>query len=183
MPHKFSASPRCYGRNSRQNYPRGTINHYRDGNMRLALFEPDIPQNTGTLLRLGACFGVPVDIIEPCGFLWSEPKLKRAGMDYLGLADLTRHASWTAFRTATAGARLVLLTTKGATSFVDFAFQPSDILLVGRESAGVPEAVHDAADARLLIPMRPGLRSINVAMAGAIVLSEALRQTGGFKSL
>ncbi|GAA0575047.1 tRNA (cytidine(34)-2'-O)-methyltransferase [Rhizomicrobium electricum] len=145
--------------------------------MRLALFEPDIPQNTGALIRLGACFGVPVDIIEPCGFLWSEPKLKRAGMDYLGEADITRHASWGRFRAAQTGARLVLLTTKGAVSYLDFAFAPSDILLLGRESAGVPPEVHDAADARLLIPMRAGLRSLNVAMAGAIVLSEALRQT------
>jgi tRNA (cytidine/uridine-2'-O-)-methyltransferase len=145
--------------------------------MRLALFEPDIPQNTGALIRLGACFGVPVDIIEPCGFLWSEPKLKRAGMDYLGEADITRHASWSRFRAAQTGARLVLLTTKGAISYLDFAFAPSDILLLGRESAGVPPEVHDAADARLLIPMRAGLRSLNVAMAGAIVLSEALRQT------
>jgi tRNA (cytidine/uridine-2'-O-)-methyltransferase len=145
--------------------------------MRLALFEPDIPQNTGSLIRLGACLGVPVDIIEPCGFLWSEPKLKRAGMDYLAEADITRHASWNAFRAARAGARLVLLTTKGAVSYLDFAFSPSDILLLGRESAGVPPEVHDAADARLLIPMRAGLRSLNVAMAGAIVLSEALRQT------
>lgn len=148
--------------------------------MRLALFEPDIPQNTGALIRLGACFGVPVDIIEPCGFLWSEPKLKRAGMDYLGEADITRHASWTAFRAVRGSNRIVLLTTKGATPFTGFAFAPDDILLLGRESAGVPPEVHEAADARLLIPMRAGLRSINVAMAGAIVLSEALRQTGGF---
>jgi Predicted rRNA methylase (SpoU class) len=146
--------------------------------MRLALFEPDIPQNTGALIRLGACFGVPIDIIEPCGFLWSEPKLKRAGMDYLGEADITRHASWARFRAARSDARLVLLTTKGAVSYLDFAFAPSDILLLGRESAGVPPEVHEAADARLLIPMRTGLRSLNVAMAGAIVLSEALRQTG-----
>jgi tRNA (cytidine/uridine-2'-O-)-methyltransferase len=150
--------------------------------MRLALFEPDIPQNTGALIRLGACFGVAVDIIEPCGFLWSEPKLKRAGMDYLGQAEVVRHASWNAFCAARTGARLILLTTKGASSYVDFAFSPGDILLLGRESAGVPPEVHERADERLLIPMRPGLRSINVAMAGAIVLSEALRQTGSFKS-
>jgi tRNA (cytidine/uridine-2'-O-)-methyltransferase len=148
--------------------------------MRLALFEPDIPQNTGALIRLGACLGVPVDIIEPCGFLWSDAKLRRAGMDYLGQADLTRHASWAAFKAASAGARLVLLTTKAATSYLDFAFAPTDILLLGRESAGVPDAVHASAQARLLIPMRGGLRSLNVAMAGAIVLTEALRQTGGF---
>ena len=148
--------------------------------MRLALFEPDIPQNTGALIRRGACLGVPVDIIEPCGFLWSDAKLRRAGMDYLGQADLTRHTSWAAFKAASAGARLVLLTTKAATSYLDFAFAPTDILLLGRESAGVPDAVHASAQARLLIPMRGGLRSLNVAMAGAIVLTEALRQTGGF---
>jgi tRNA (cytidine/uridine-2'-O-)-methyltransferase len=145
--------------------------------MRLALFEPDIPQNTGSLIRLGACFGVPIDIIEPCGFLWSEPKLKRAGMDYLAEADVTRHVSWSAFCAARAGSRLVLLTTKGSKSYLEFTFAPSDILLLGRESAGVPPEVHAAADGRLLIPMRAGMRSLNVAMAGAIVLSEALRQT------
>ena len=148
--------------------------------MRLALFEPDIPQNTGALIRLGACLGVPVDIIEPCGFLWSDAKLKRAGMDYLGQADLVRHTSWAAFQAARAGARLVLLTTKGAASYLDFSFTSSDILLLGRESAGVPEDVHASADARLFIPLRQGLRSLNVAMAGAIVTAEALRQTGGF---
>jgi tRNA (cytidine/uridine-2'-O-)-methyltransferase len=150
--------------------------------MRLALFEPDIPQNTGALLRLGACLGVPVDIIEPCGFLWSDAKLRRAGMDYLDRATITRHTSWDAFRSTTEGSRLVLLTTKGAQSYLDFAFAASDILLLGRESAGVPDEVHDRADARLLIPMRSGLRSLNVAMAGAIVLGEALRQTGGSPS-
>ena len=148
--------------------------------MRLALFEPDIPQNTGALIRLGACLGVPVDIIEPCGFLWSDAKLRRAGMDYLGLAYLTRHDSWAAFEAASAGARIVLLTTKGATPYLDFAFAPTDILLLGRESAGVPDAVHASAEARLYIPMRGGLRSLNVALAGAIVTAEALRQTGGF---
>ena len=148
--------------------------------MRLALYEPDIPQNTGALIRLGACLDVPLDIIEPCGFLWSDAKLKRAGMDYLGQADLIRHTSWAAFKAASAGARLVLLTTKGATSYLDFTFGPTDILVLGRESAGVPDAVHASAEARLFIPMREGLRSLNVAMAGAIVTAEALRQTGGF---
>lgn len=151
--------------------------------MRLALFEPDIPQNTGALIRLGACFGVAIDIIEPCGFLWSAAKLKRAGMDYLDSADITRHTSWAAFEAARSSAhpsaRLLLMTTKAAVSYLDFAFRPDDILLLGRESAGVPEAVHASADARLLIPMRPGLRSLNVAMAGAIVVAEALRQTAG----
>lgn len=146
--------------------------------MRLALFEPDIPQNTGTLVRLGACLGVAVDIIEPCGFLWSEPKLRRAGMDYLGQAALTRHASWDAFQASRGSSRIVLLTTKGAEPYLNFAFAPDDILLLGRESAGVPDPVHATADARLFIPMCPGLRSLNVAIAGSIVLAEALRQTG-----
>jgi tRNA (cytidine/uridine-2'-O-)-methyltransferase len=148
--------------------------------MRLALFEPDIPQNTGTLIRLGACLGVAIDIIEPCGFLWSESKLKRAGMDYLGQAEVNRHSSWQAFQAARSGARLLLLTTKAAEPYSGFAFQPADILLLGRESAGVPDAVHEAADARLVIPMRPGLRSLNVALSAAMVLGEGLRQTGGF---
>ena len=180
MPQKTSTSLGCCGHFAFSNYPSVTINHYPYGSMRLALFEPDIPQNTGTLLRLGACLGVAIDIIDPCGFLWSEPKLKRAGMDYLGQAEIRRHASWTAFAASRRPARLVLLTTKAAMPYLDFAFRPSDIMLLGRESAGVPDTVHAAADARLYIPMRPGLRSLNVAMAGAMVLAEALRQTGGF---
>jgi tRNA (cytidine/uridine-2'-O-)-methyltransferase len=148
--------------------------------MRLALFEPDIPQNTGALMRLCACLGVPLDIIEPCGFLWSEPKLKRAGMDYLDRCKVVRHAGWADFLAARAGARLVLITTKGAVRYTDFAFHPGDVLILGRESAGVPETVHAAAAARLVIPMRPGLRSLNVAQSGAMVLGEALRQTDGF---
>lgn len=144
--------------------------------MRLALFEPDIPQNTGTLIRLGACLGVPVDIIEPCGFVWSEPKLKRAGMDYLDQAEVVRHTSWQAFRAARASDRLLLLTTKAAQPYTSFRFTPSDILLLGRESAGVPDAVHETADARLVIPMQPGFRSLNVALSAAMVLGEALRQ-------
>jgi len=148
--------------------------------MRLALFEPDIPQNTGALIRFGACFGVPLDVIEPCGFLWNEAKLKRAGMDYLGLADVTRHSSWSAFQAHHAGARLVLVTTQGSVPYIDFAFAPGDILILGRESAGVPEHVHSAAAGRVRIPMRPGWRSLNVAQAGAIVLAEALRQIREF---
>lgn len=148
--------------------------------MRLALFEPDIPQNTGTLIRLGACLGVPLDVIEPCGFLWSEAKLRRAGMDYLDQADVTRHASWQRFLEAREGARLILLTTKGDTVYLDCAFRPGDILILGRESGGVPDFVHAKAEARLAIPMRPGLRSLNVALAGAIVAAEALRQTRQF---
>ena len=147
--------------------------------MRLALFEPDIPQNTGALLRLAACLGVAVDIIEPCGFLFDDRRLRRVGLDYLALAEMTRHSSWAANRRMARG-RLVLLTTHGETRHIDFAFRPDDTLLVGRESAGVPESVQAEADARLAIPMRPGARSLNVAAAAAIVLGEALRQTDGY---
>ncbi|TNE57560.1 MAG: tRNA (cytidine(34)-2'-O)-methyltransferase [Alphaproteobacteria bacterium] len=150
--------------------------------MRLALFEPDIPQNTGTLIRLGACLGVPIDIIEPCGFALSDRSLKRAGMDYLEIANLTRHASWEAFLATVGTSRLVLLTTRAAQSHTDHSFDRSDILLLGRESAGVPEEVHAQADARVKVPMAPEARSLNVAMAGAMILGEALRQTGTFPS-
>jgi tRNA (cytidine/uridine-2'-O-)-methyltransferase len=144
--------------------------------MRLALYEPDIPQNAGALLRLGACLGVGVDIIEPMGFLLGDRRLKRAGMDYVELAEFARHASWARFLDQRRG-RLVLLTTKARAPYHRFAFEPDDILLLGRESAGVPEHVHDAVDARLRIPLRPGARSLNVALAAAMVLGEALRQT------
>jgi len=147
--------------------------------VRLALYEPDIPQNAGSLMRLGACLGVGIDIIEPCGFLLSDRNFRRAGMDYLQSADIQRHESWARFYRA-AQSRLVLLTTKGGMAYTDFAFTPGDILLVGRESAGVPQDVHDAVAARLVIPLRPGLRSLNVAQAAAMVLGEALRQTSGF---
>jgi tRNA (cytidine/uridine-2'-O-)-methyltransferase len=147
--------------------------------MRLALFEPDIPQNCGTLLRLAACLGLAVDIIEPCGFLWDDRRLRRAGMDYLESVAVTRHSSWATFRASFAG-RLVLLTTRAEAPYAAFAFRPDDTLLVGRESAGVPAAVHAAAGARLRIPMRAGTRSLNVAIAAAMVLGEALRQTKGF---
>lgn len=148
--------------------------------MRLVLFEPDIPGNCGSLLRLGACLGVPVDIVEPCGFVFGEAQLRRAGMDYLGQADFTRHASWEAFLAQHRAGRLVLLTSKGALPYADFAFAPDDKIVLGRESAGVPDFVHDRADARLRIAMKSGLRSINVAQAGAMVVGEALRQTGMF---
>jgi len=149
--------------------------------MRLALYEPDIPQNAGALMRLGACLGVGIDLIEPCGFLLTDRALKRAGMDYLKSADIGRHRSWARFHQALAPpARLVLLTTKAQTPYTDFAFAAHDVLLLGRESAGVPDAVHAAAHARLTIPLRPGLRSLNVAQAAAMVLGEALRQTGLF---
>jgi len=147
--------------------------------MRLALYQPDIPQNAGALLRLGACLGVAVDIIEPCGFLLSDRRLKRAGMDYLAAASLTRHPSWESFRAQSRG-RLVLLTTRAPLAYHRFGFRPDDTLLLGRETAGVPEAVHEAAAARLAIPLRPGLRSLNVALAAAMVLGEALRQTAQF---
>lgn len=147
--------------------------------MRLALYEPDIPQNVGALLRLGACLGVPLDVIEPCGFVFDDRRLKRAALDYLDKAALTRHPSWDAFLKAREG-RLVLLSTKAEILYTDFAFREDDILLVGRESAGAPETVHTTADARLKVPMRAGLRALNVALAAALVLGEALRQTKGF---
>lgn len=147
--------------------------------MRLALYQPDIPQNCGTLLRTAACLGVGVDLIEPFGFLWDDRRLRRAGLDYAALAAVERHASWDAFRAARHG-RLLLLTTAGERAYTDFAYAAGDILLLGRESAGAPPEVHAAADARLAIPLRPGFRSLNVAVAGALVLGEALRQTGGF---
>ena len=151
--------------------------------MRLALFEPDIPQNAGTLFRLGACLGIPVDLIEPCGFVFSERRMRRAALDYLAHVDLTRHTSWNAYREwrqETGKGRLVLLTSKGEIPYTGFSFRPDDTLMVGRESAGVPEPVSAAADARLRIPMAKGLRSINVAQAAAMILGEALRQTDGF---
>jgi len=153
--------------------------------MRIALYEPDIPQNTGTILRLAACLGVAAHIIEPAGFPVSDRAFRRAGMDYLDQVSIERHASFAAFAAwrAEAGLRLVLFTTAAATSYLDHAFRGDEVLLFGRESAGVPEAVHAAAQARLVIPMRPGLRSLNVAMAAAMALGEALRQTGGFPAI
>ena len=150
--------------------------------IRLALYQPDIPQNCGTLLRLGACLGIPLDVIEPCGFALSDRQLRRAGMDYLELAALERHQDWEAFMARLPG-RLVLLTTSGDQPYQRFEFQAGDTLLLGRESAGVPPEVHAAADARLIIPMRAGLRSLNVAVAGALAAGEALRQTGGLEAL
>jgi tRNA (cytidine/uridine-2'-O-)-methyltransferase len=153
--------------------------------VRLGLYQPDIPQNTGTMLRLAACLGVPVEIVEPAGFDVSDRNLRRAGMDYLERAGVTRHVSWRAFAEwrAQAGARLVLATTRGALPYTDFAYHAGDVILMGRESAGVPDEVHEAADARVLIPMQPGLRSLNVAVSAAMILGEALRQTGGFHAV
>jgi tRNA (cytidine/uridine-2'-O-)-methyltransferase len=148
--------------------------------LRLALYEPDIPQNTGALLRLAACFGVAIDLIEPLGFLYDDRRLKRAALDYAALARVRRHPSWTAFVAGReADSRLVLMTTSGNVALDRFVFAPGDTILLGRESAGVPQQVHDAADARVVIPLRGGARSLNVALAGAIALYEALRQTGG----
>jgi tRNA (cytidine/uridine-2'-O-)-methyltransferase len=150
--------------------------------MRLALYQPDIPQNTGTILRMAACLDVPVDLVRPAGFDISDNALRRSLMDYATYLDLTRHDSWEAFQAtrATSGGRLVVLTTLGTMPYADFAFRTTDTMLLGRESAGLPEHVHAASDARLSIPMAPGARSLNVAVAAAIALGEALRQTGGF---
>jgi tRNA (cytidine/uridine-2'-O-)-methyltransferase len=153
--------------------------------MRLALYQPDIAQNTGTILRLCACLGVPVDVIGPTGFDMSDRALKRAALDYLAHVDLTRHQSFAAFMQCRNAAgpeqgRLILLSAHAETSHCDYAFGRDDTLLLGRESAGCPDAVHDCVDARIAIPMRPGLRSLNVAVAAAIVLGEALRQTAGY---
>lgn len=148
--------------------------------MRLALFEPDIPPNLGTILRLGACLEVPVHVIEPCGFPFSVQAVRRSAMDYLEQADIIRHASWEHFKAERPAGRLVLMTTKAAIPYTDFQFAPDDILLLGRESKGAPDYVHAAADARLLIPLKSGLRSINVATAAAMVLGEALRQLDAF---
>lgn len=152
--------------------------------MRLALYQPDIPQNTGTILRLAACLGVAVDLIGPAGFDFSDKAFRRAGLDYLDHVELTRHVSFASFTQGlaaeTPAPRIVLLTTHGAVDHVDFAFRADDVLLLGRESAGVPASVHERADARVRIPVRPGLRSLNIAVAAAMALGEALRQTGGF---
>jgi tRNA (cytidine/uridine-2'-O-)-methyltransferase len=148
--------------------------------MRLVLYQPDIPQNTGALMRLAAVLGLGLDLIEPCGFVLDDRKLRRAGMDYIDSLDFVRHRSWEAFLLTPALPRLVLLTTGGDHAYLDFRFADDDLILVGRESAGVPREVHDRADARVMIPMRPPARSLNVAQAAAMVVGEALRQTGGF---
>ena len=151
--------------------------------MRLALYQPDIPQNLGAALRLSACLGVALDVIEPCGFPLTDAAMKRAALDYGDKASVSRHASFAAFRQSTGSGtgsrRLVLFTTKSSASIYDFAFQPGDILLFGKESAGVTAEVAQAADARVRIPMRPEVRSMNLAASAAIALAEALRQTGG----
>lgn len=152
------------------------------------MFQPDIPQNTGTLLRLGACLDIELDIIEPCGFIFSERTLKRAGMDYLDMVRYRRHHSWEHFLQYRAEhpeeyGRIVLLTTHASEPYYNFEFRPNDIILMGRESAGVPEKVHQTADARLLIPMNRNARSINVAVSAVMVVGECLRQVNGFPAM
>lgn len=150
--------------------------------MRIALYQPDIPQNAGTIMRMAACLGLAVELIEPAGFDVSDARLRRAGLDYLDYVALRRHESWLAFEAWRQNEpdppRLVLLTTRAALAYTRFTFRSDDILLLGRETSGVPETVHAGADARLVVPMRPGLRSLNIAVAAAIVTGEALRQTG-----
>ena len=150
--------------------------------MRLAFFQPDIPQNLGAAIRLGACLGVAVEVIEPCGFPLSDKAIRRSAMDYGDPGEVIRCADFAEFAAAARanGGRIVLFTTRGATPLHDFAFRADDVLLFGRESAGVPEDVHENADARVIIPIRPETRSFNVTVSAAIALSEALRQTGGF---
>jgi len=150
--------------------------------MRIALYQPDIPQNTGTILRMAACLGVGVDLIGPAGFDASDRALRRAGLDYLAHVDLTRHDSFDSFwaeRVRVGRLRLLLATTRGEVRHDEFGFLVNDILMLGRESAGVPEAIHHAVAARIRVPMREGLRSLNVAVSAAIITGEALRQTGG----
>lgn len=150
--------------------------------LRLALFEPDIPQNAGTIIRMAACFGCPVSIVGPAGFPVSDRAFRRAGMDYLDHAAIDRHVDFPAFDAwrRGLGARLVLATTRGGVPHVEAAFRPGDIVLFGRESVGAPDYIHETADLRLKIPMRPALRSLNVAVSAAILAGEALRQLGGF---
>lgn len=154
--------------------------------VRLALYQPDIAQNTGTMLRLCACLGIGADIIEPAGFPVTDRHFRRAGMDYLAHVHLKRHASFTDFEASRAllapKPRLILLTTQADQGYTDFSFAKSDILLVGRESAGVPQGVHTSADARIHIPMQKSLRSLNVAVAASMAIGEALRQLGGFSN-
>ncbi|MBV1690227.1 tRNA (cytidine(34)-2'-O)-methyltransferase [Novosphingobium sp. G106] len=146
--------------------------------MRIALFEPEIAGNVGAVLRLGACFGAEIDLIEPMGFTWDDRRVRRTAMDYIDHVSVTRHAGFDAFKATTGSQRLVLFTTKSSQSAYEFAFQADDVLLFGKESAGVPVAVAEACDARLRIPMRPQVRSMNLATSAALALGEALRQTG-----
>ena len=150
--------------------------------MRLALFQPAIPQNVGACIRLSACFGVELHIIEPAGFRFDDRAMKRAALDYGPLSHMTRHPDWEAFQSSRGAGRLVLFTTKGATPLTDFVFQPDDILLFGSESSGAPDHVHDAADARVFIPILPEARSLNLSVSAGIGLFDGLRQTKGATS-
>ena len=147
--------------------------------MRIALYQPDIAGNVGAILRTAACLGLGVDLIEPMGFAWSDKALARAGMDYVGSVDVVRHADWDSFAAQVSG-RIVLLTTRGAVRLHDAKFRNDDILLMGSEGAGVPDEVHARSDARVVIPMRAGMRSLNISVSAGIVAAEALRQTGGW---
>ena len=152
-------------------------------NIRLALYQPDIAQNVGTMIRMASCLGIAVDVIEPCGFVWGDKQMKRSGMDYLQDADVTRHLDYDDFMAQKNSRRVILLTTKGAVAYTDFEFKNNDILMVGQESAGVPEQVHRDVDARVIIPMVANVRSVNVAVSASMVMGESLRQTGQFQSL
>jgi tRNA (cytidine/uridine-2'-O-)-methyltransferase len=143
----------------------------------IAMYQPDIPQNVGSMMRLAACMGLRLDIIEPCGFPWDDKKIQRAGMDYIQHVDYKRHNSWQGFYESRANKRVVLMTTKTENSYLDFAFQPGDIVLAGRESSGVPQEIHDIADARITIPMYGAMRSLNIVNATSMILGEAIRQT------
>lgn len=156
--------------------------------MRLALFQPDIPQNTGTLMRFCACLDLPMDIIEPCGFIFNDKAMQRAGMDYLGMVNYRRHSSWKDFLRCREEhpdeyGRIVLMTTHASKPYTEFSFQPNDVILMGRESAGVPQEVHRQADARIVIPMNENARSINVAVSAVMVVGEGLRQIDGFPKI
>jgi tRNA (cytidine/uridine-2'-O-)-methyltransferase len=183
----FAPNPSETGGNVKE--PRGArkpadtkVAPHRDVGLRLALYQPDIAANAGAALRLAACLAVPLVVIEPCGFVWDDRRLRRAGLDYAALAAVTRLSGFAAFEAWRRGARrrLVLLTTAGTLDYQRVAYRPDDVLLAGRESAGVPAEVHAAADLRLRIPLAPGRRSLNVVTALAMVLGEALRQTDGF---
>lgn len=149
--------------------------------MRLCLYQPEIPQNTGTLLRLAACVGVGIDIVGPCGFILSDRKLRRSGMDYMDQVDVKIYSSWEKFLVEKSNGRLISLVPKASTSYIDFDFLPWDILVLGQEGNGLPQEVIDQTDHQVRIPMQPGFRSLNVAIAGAMVLGEALRQTQQFE--
>ncbi len=151
----------------------------RPSSLRIALYEPEIAGNVGAVLRLGACLGVAVDLIEPLGFAWDDARVRRTAMDYIDHVSVTRHPDWAAFQASIGDARLVLLTTKGSISAYDFSFRSDDILLFGKESAGAPPHVHAACTGRIRLPMRAEVRSMNLAMSAGLAVGEALRQTGG----